>query len=142
MADTANRLWRALFPREPRGFPFRRSVRIALRTTHILTTGVLFGGYVFDVASSALEFWLWSSVVSGLLLFATDLFATLATLFELHGVAVIAKLALLACVPVFWDYRVSLLVLIFVIGGISSHMPSRFRHKLLMFEGRIVTVRR
>jgi len=130
------RLLRILFPQPPRDPPFRRSVRIVLRTAHILTTGVLLGGHVFDVAPPALELWLWLSVISGLLLFATDLHATFVTFFELHGLAVLLKLVLLALVPLFWEHRVWLLVITLIIGGISSHMPGRWRHKLLILPGR------
>lgn len=134
MATTQSNLRRTLFPADPRVFPFRRGVRIALRTAHILTSGVMLGGYIFNVPATVLEPWLWSAVITGLLLFAVDLFATLAILFELHAIAVLVKIILLALVPLVWDHRVSILVMILIIGGISSHMPARFRHKLVFFR--------
>lgn len=137
MATTQSNLERTLFPANPRVFPFSRGVRIGLRTAHILTSGVLLGGYLFNVPATVLEPWLWSAVITGLLLFAIDLFATLAILFELHAIAVIIKILLLALTPFIWEHRVSLLVVILVIGSVSSHMPSRFRHKLIFFRSRI-----
>lgn len=142
MQAIASKLMCSLFPTEPRVFPFRRGVRIALRTAHILTSGVLLGGYIFNQPVTVLEPWLWSAVITGLLLFAVDLSATLAVLFELHAVAVIAKILLLPLVFVFWDHRVSLMIIILVIGGISSHMPSRFRHKLIFFRSQFAEHRR
>ncbi len=136
MQATQGELVHVLFPVSPRVFPFRRGIRIALRTAHIFTSGVLLGGYIFHEPASVLEPWLWWSVITGLLLFALDLFATLVLMFELHAVAVLAKIILLAIVPVAWDHRVPLLVIILVIGGISSHMPARFRHRLVFFRSR------
>ncbi len=132
----------ALFPTVPRVFPFRRGVRIALRTAHIFTSGVLLGGYIFNEPAAVLEPWLWAAVISGLLLFATDLFATLVILFELHAIAVVVKIILLALAFVVWDYRVSLLIITLVVGTITSHMPGRFRHKLVFFRSRFAEYQR
>ncbi len=126
----------ALFPTVPRVFPFRRGVRIALRTAHIFTSGVLLGGYIFNEPITMLEPWLWSTVITGLLLFAIDLYATLVILFELHAVAVLVKIILLALVFVVWEHRVSLLIIILIIGAVTSHMPARFRHELVFFRTR------
>lgn len=142
MDTTYSKLTRTLFPAVPRSFPYRRSVRIVLRTAHILTSGVLLGGYIFNEPTAVLEPWLWSCVITGLLLFAIDLFATLVMLFELHAIAVIVKIILLALIPVVWDHRVSLLVTILVIGGISSHMSGRYRHRLLFYSSRFADYQR
>lgn len=131
------RAFKILFPLVPREIPHSRSVRIALRTAHILATGVFLGGHVFRAAPAALEPWMWFSIISGLLLFATNLLASFTALFEVHGVMVILKTGLLAAMPLFWNHRVALLIIILVIGGISSHMPGRYRHKLLLYPTRL-----
>jgi hypothetical protein len=133
---------RTLFPTSPREFSHRRSVRIALRTTHILATGVFLGGHIFGADAGRIEPWLWFSIISGLLLFATDLHASFTTLFEVHGVMVILKILLLIAVPMFWEYRVELLITILVIGSISSHMPGRYRHRLVLFSDRLAPYQR
>lgn len=127
-----------LFPRAPRSFPFRRTVCTGLRTVHILTSGILLGGYFFDQTSVELEPWLWATVISGILLLAADVHASAVVLVEVRGVAVLIKLVLLALVPVFWDARITLMVASLVIGSIVSHMPKRYRHKALLFRGKIV----
>ena len=132
----------ALFPNTPRNFPFRRSVRIGLRTVHIFTSGTLLGGYIFQQPLTVLEPWLLGSIISGLLLFATDLYASASILFELSGLAVISKLVLLAILPFFWDARISLLVIILVIGSVSSHLPKRYRHRILYCRHFIIPEKR
>lgn len=131
-------LWPVLFPTQPRSFPFRRGLRTILRALHILTTGVLLGGHVFGQAPEVLIVWLWASVISGLLLFATDLYASCAIVFEVRGFAVFIKVLLLLLVPILWEFRVPLLITILIIGAVSSHVPGTYRHRLLFFKNKLV----
>jgi len=82
--------------------------------------------------------WLWGSVISGFLLFATDLYASCTIVFEARGIAVFVKLALLMLVPVMWDFRIPLLITILILGAVSSHLPRTYRHRLLFFKDRLV----
>lgn len=133
---SSNDTWFPLLPAEPRDFPFRRTVRILLRSAHIFATGTLVGGYIFNQPTAELMPWLWGSVVTGILLMATDLHASVAVLCEARGIAVVAKVVLFLLVPVFWEARVPLLVIILLIGAASSHMPKRVRHRVLIFPNR------
>lgn len=126
-----------LFPSTPRSFPLRRSVRTLLRAIHIFAGGVLVGGVVFDQGAAALTPWTQATVLSGLLLFATDLHASLAILCEVRGASVVLKLILTALVPVFWGARLELLTAALLLGAVSSHMPGRYRHHVLFLRGRI-----
>ncbi len=111
-------------------------MRIALRSVHIFTTGTLVGGYIFDQSAAVLLPWLWGSVISGILLLATDLHASFAVLCELRGIAVIVKVLLMLLIPLFWEARVPLLLAALVVGAVSSHMPRRYRHLVLLFPDR------
>ncbi len=121
-----------LFPKEPRTFPYRRTTRSILRTLHILAMGTLLGGHIFEQPVEVLEPWLWATVISGLLLLATDMHASMNVFFQMHGIVVLIKMTLLLFIPVFWDHRVWLLILVLIIGSISSHMPGRFRHRAVL----------
>lgn len=109
-----------------------------LRALHILTTGVLLGGHIFIQPPEILIPWLWGSIISGLLLFATDLYASCAVVFEVRGIVVFVKLLLLLLVPILWDARVPLLITILIIGAVSSHMPRTYRHRLLFVKNKLV----
>ena len=126
-----------LFPAEPRGFPYRRAVRTVLRAAHILTGGVLMGGYVFAVPEALLHTWWLGTMVTGLLLFLTDLHATLVILLEVRGLVVILKLLLVALVPWAGDAAPMLLAAALLIGAVSSHMPGRYRHRVLILRERV-----
>ena len=142
MDQSRSKYFSCLFPAYPRDFPYRRSVRILFRTVHILAAGVLLGGYIFNQPSSMLEPWLWGTVISGLLMLATDIHASLAVIFEVRGMAVIIKTVLLFLATIFWEKRVLFLILALVMGVISSHMPKRYRHRLLFFQKQIVSDQR
>ena len=131
-----------LFPPEPRSFPWRRGIRTVLRALHILTTGVLLGGHVFDQPQALLTPWLWGSIFTGLALLATDLHASCAVLLEARGIAVFVKIGLMTLVPFMWDQRVALLSAALVVGAVSSHLPRTYRHRLLFWKDRVVVDQR
>ena len=132
------RTFRTLFPNQPRSFPYRRAVLSILRALHILCTGVLVGGYLFNQTVAVVEPWLYASVTTGLMLFALDLHASMAVLFELRGLLLLVKVILLLLIPVFWQQRIPILITVLFIGAVGSHMPKRHRHKVLLFSKRII----
>jgi hypothetical protein len=125
------------FPDEPRNLPFRRTIRILFRALHIMTAGILLGGHIFNQPVAVLEPWLWATVITGTIILLTDLHSSLAILFELRGIAILIKIALLLLIPVFWEQRITLLICILLIGAISSHLPKRYRHKLFIIQDHI-----
>jgi hypothetical protein len=120
-----------LAPDPPRRIPGHRVMSVSLRTVHLATFGILVGGHVFDVEASRLIAFLAATVASGAGLVALELASTFDWLRTVKGLAVIAKLALLALIPVFWEHRVVMLVAAVVFASVVSHMPGRFRHARL-----------
>jgi hypothetical protein len=112
--------------------PGHRAISIALRTAHLASFGTLLGGHVFDVDHSRLLPFLFATVITGAALIALELASTCAWLFMGKGVTVLLKLLVLAMVPLFWEHRISVLLVVVVIASIGSHMPSRFRHYSLL----------
>lgn len=126
------RLAALLFPDPPRRIPAHRAISVALRTAHLATFGTLLGGHVFEIDHSQLLPFLLATIVSGVALMGLELASTCAWLFMGKGIAVLLKLFLLAMVPLFWEYRVPLLLSVVVIGSVGSHMTSRLRHYSLL----------
>ena len=118
------------FPDPPRDFPFRRALRTVLRALHILCGGLLLGAYLFQQPPETSHLWLILAIASGLLLFLTDLHASLAVLFEWRGLVVAVKFALLAMVAWYPEFAVFLLTLILVLGSFISHVSRKIRHRL------------
>ncbi len=124
------RLQQQLLPSSPRDFPGRRITRSILRTLHILGGGVLLGAYLFNQPEDVIHVWFQLAVISGFLLFLTDLHASFAILFEWRGLSIIIKIVLLLFIPWMPGYEVWLLLVILTIGSLSSHLSRRFRHGL------------
>ena len=110
------------------GWPGIRALRTGLRTAHLLTFAVLYGGQVYDVAPERLHAALLGTVLSGVALAAIDVVRKPIWLVQVRGLATMAKVLLVALVPVWWAERVWLLTATVVIGGVSSHMPGRYRY--------------
>lgn len=123
------RLKPLLFPNPPRHIPRHRALGLALRTAHLMTFGALLGGHLFAVDSARLMPFLVATIASGAGLLALELASTCAWLFMGKGLTVLVKLAVLLMVPLFWEYRVPLLLLVVAVASVGSHMPSRFRHR-------------
>lgn len=128
MAAYRARLVSLLCPDPPRRIPLHRGLGVGLRTAHLVAVGTLLGGHVFAVDSARLVPYLAAAIVTGAGMMALELATTCAWLGMGKGVAAVAKLGLLGLVPVFWEHRVVLLVAVTVVAGVTSHMPSRFRH--------------
>lgn len=116
-----------------------RVINILVRTLHICMMGVLFGGHVFDVSRTQLEFWLYGTIISGVLLVILEAFPHWWWFCQGRGLATLCKLILLCTIPVLWDYRALILCVVVVIASITSHMPARYRyysffHKRVMHE--------
>jgi hypothetical protein len=107
---------------------------MVLRGAHIMCSGVLLGGYVFNQPISVLEPWLFATVITGLFIMVTDLHASLAVFFEVRGLAVFMKVGLLILIPVYPHLSIPLLMVALFIGVFASHMPKKYRHKMLFFE--------
>jgi hypothetical protein len=108
--------------------PWVRPARTVLRTSHLLGFAALYGGHLYAVDAARLQPALWATVASGTALVALELIRHRIWLVQLRGWATFAKIALLAGTAVWWEQRVEILTLAVVVGGISSHMPGRFRY--------------
>lgn len=117
-----------LLPDPPRRVPGHRPLCIALRTAHLITFGTLLGGHVFEVDPPRLLPLLYGTIVTGAALMALEMASTCAWLFMGKGIAVLVKLLFLLVIPLFWEHRVWILLMVVVVASVSSHMPYRFRH--------------
>jgi len=105
-----------------------RLLRTVLRTAHLVAFGALYGGHVYDVPRAELHAALGWTVATGAALMGLELYRTPVWLWQIRGIATLTKIALVAAVALWWDARVALLTVAIVIGGVSSHMPGKYRY--------------
>ena len=75
-----------------------------------------------------LEYAFWGTVATGVAFVALELFNTGIWLIQLKGLAVMVKALLLAAAAAAPDSALGWLIASIVIGGISSHMPGKYRY--------------
>ncbi len=111
-----------------RSFPGIRWVRISLRTAHLIAMGLLVGGVAVGTPIDQLTLALWGTLASGALFVGIELYQSLTFLVQVKGIVVLLKLLLLVAAIGFPGSALTLLIAAIVIGGLSSHMPGRYRH--------------
>ena len=80
---------------------------------------------------------LWGTVLSGVLFVGVELHQSFVWLFQLKGLAVGVKALLLVGAAMAPRSALAMLVLAIVIGGISSHMPGKYRYYSI-WHGRVI----
>jgi hypothetical protein len=122
---------------DPRPVPAARLLRTILRTAHLIATGALYGGHIYGVEPERLVPALAAVLATGGAFLGIEVYQASVWLVQIRGVATLVKLALVAAVAPFWEFRVLLLTLAVIIGGVSSHMPGRWRYHSVL-HGRVV----
>jgi hypothetical protein len=112
-------------------------MRTLLRTAHLIAAGALYGGHVYGVEAERLVPALAAVLATGGAFLGLEVYQASIWLVQVRGVATMVKLALVAAVSLFWEIRVPLLTMAVIIGGVSSHMPGRWRYYSVL-HGRVV----
>lgn len=130
----AGSLW---FPQPPRNFNGQRWLRISLRTVHLISMVFLVGGVALGHSVTDPPVSLWGTVLSGVLFVGVDLAQSLVWLFQLKGLAVVVRALLLVGAAMAPRSALAMLELTIIIGGISSHMPGKYRYDSI-WHGRVI----
>jgi hypothetical protein len=133
----AGALQTALFPKEPRKLTWGRPFQVGLRTVHIVAMAMVLGGLARGGTHETLRTWIWTTVLSGVLLLALDLWKSCLFLTQGAGVAVLLKLALLGLGNLFPGARLEWYLAGTALASIGSHMVSSWRH-FSFLEWRVV----
>ena len=108
-----------------RDFRGRRWFHIGLRTLHVI--GVFLLGYAILRGTSAATGAI-LTLVSGLAMFALDLWSKPSHLFELAGLGVIGKLVLVSSIGLVSRWSIEIFWLVLIASMVLSHAPAAFRH--------------
>jgi len=113
---------------------FARPWNIAFRTAHIIAMGILLGGHAFGATEAELLPSLWLTIVSGVALTISEAGFRLLWFHQVRGLMTLTKLGLLCSVPLLWEYRMTILLVIAAIASVGSHMPARFRYYSVIYR--------
>ena len=111
-----------------RDFPGKRWANLALRGIHLIGV-VLFGAALLNHGNPLAGAQI--LLLSGLLMFAIDLWATPPLIREVAGLGVIVKLALLLLANLRPDLALAVFWLILALSTVISHAPAALRHRQL-----------
>jgi len=115
-----------------------RTWNVAARTAHVIAMSILLGGHVFAVDKHRLYPSLIATVLTGVVLTGLEMGGKAVWLHQGRGLVTLLKLGLIVLVPVFWQYRVPLLVGAATLASVGSHMPARFRYYSVLYRCVIV----
>jgi hypothetical protein len=113
---------------EARSFPGIRWVRISLRSAHLVAMGLLVGGVAMGISPDGLAGAVWGTLLTGAAFVAIELYQSLIFLVQLKGLAVFVKFALLVLAMEVPSAALPAIIVAIIIGGISSHMPGKYRY--------------
>lgn len=115
------------FPERPRRFPAERWVNIGLRCLHLVGIAGMSGGFLFDLASEVWSFYWYLAIATGVALSLLYLWCSATWLFEVKGLSIVLKLALLAVASAVPALRGEVFVAVIVLSGLVAHAPARVR---------------
>ena len=125
------------FPKQSRGFPGKRWVRIGLRSIHIYTICGVVGGAFFDISPNLIHHFYLGALITGLLLIITDLYSNGIWLLQNRGYLILAKISILPTLPHLPRWENWGLFLIVIVSGIIAHAPGSFRYYSVFYRKRI-----
>ena len=111
-----------------RDFPGKRWINLAARTAHLAGV-VLFGAALLGAGN--IQTGAGILFVSGLLMFAIDLWATPALIREVAGFGIIVKLALVGLAGTRPETALAVFWIVLVLSTVISHASGTFRHRRL-----------
>jgi hypothetical protein len=130
------RLDRILFPVKPRQFVGERWINIVLRSFHVLGVAGIGGGFLFSLDESQwLPFW-YLTVATGVTISLLYIWSSALWLFQLKGVSIVLKLALIGIAINTPPWRAELFALVIIISGLIAHAPGRVRGYLILMRSK------
>jgi hypothetical protein len=114
-----------------RELPGRRWLTVVLRTAHLAAVIWLGACLMAETPAAALRLAHGAVTLTGLAMFAVDLWCHPGHLRERAGAAMIVKLALIAAMAAAPSYALALFWIVVVWSAVVSHAPASFRHARL-----------
>jgi len=92
------------------------------------------GGHIFDIAPDRLRLALWLTIGTGIVLIGLESGLKLLWFHQGRGLMTMGKLLLICLVPLFWEVRVPILLVVVVIASVGSHMTGKLRYYSIVYR--------
>jgi hypothetical protein len=89
---------------------------------------MLLGGHFFGIAAGRLLPLLYMAILTGAALGIAEVYPNWRSVFEVRSLVIASKVLVLCLVPLLWNYRLAILMVVLAMASAGSHMPRRFRH--------------
>lgn len=105
-----------------------RVYKLLARTVHLVAIAGLVGGHMFGAPLAPLRPLLYLSIITGAAMCALEAYPNRRFFYEGWAVLLWLKLVVLMLVPVFWNARRPIFIVVVVIASVGSHLPRALRH--------------
>ncbi len=135
------KIFRIIFPTQPRNFKNKRWLEITLRTIHLIGIAGAGSGYLYQAPH---EVWLPFQnilIFSGILLVILEIWTNAIWIIQIRGIAILFKLLLLFFIPFVHGWESHILITVIIISSIFSHAPGDVRYYSLIHGKRMDTIK-
>lgn len=109
-------------------FSGKRTLKIALRTAHLLAISVICGAVLLDVPQTTLHnYWL-AAISTGIAMLLIDALSNLVWFVQVRGLIIGLKLVLLLILPLAPEWGKPVIVLVMILSGTIAHAPGSWRY--------------
>jgi hypothetical protein len=105
-----------------------RVYKLLARTVHLIAIAGLVGGHMFGAPLAPLRLLLYLSIITGVVMCALEAYPNRRFFYEGWALLLWLKLVVLMLVPVFWNARRPIFIVVVVIASVGSHLPRALRH--------------
>ncbi len=123
-----------IFPVEKRKIPYDKVIKNLLRIIHVLTFAVIFGACFYKIEYN--HYYNSIIVFTGLLMIFREIYKNGIWLVQTRGILTIIKICLIFCLIFISKSRLfHIVLLVSIIGILSSHLPKHIRKYTLIKVG-------
>ncbi len=118
-------------------FPGKRSLKVGLRTLHLIGIAGVAGGVLLSQAQSSWTIYWYIALATGSAMMLLDLASNFIWCIQLRGLAIYLKLCLLTLLGWHPEYDKALVIAMIIISGVISHASGDLRYYSIWHRRRV-----
>ncbi len=118
-------------------FPGKRTLKVGLRTLHLVSIAGVAGGVLFSQAQSSWQLYWYLALASGAAMMTLDFASNFIWCVQVRGIVIYIKLILLSLLGWHPEYDKVLVITMIIISGIISHASGDVRYYSVIHRRRV-----